>query len=187
MSKSALKLVVHNYLPVQRATDGATGAGRHFIVAWQQAKKFDFLKYLDGLAKLTFTEDTDQWNAGYVSDKDEIVVERKFMKKTLFDMVQTLLHEGGHRGQEFDPKTFKAYEEAGLSKLEFFLAMANKVHQDDYRKNGIEPDTMRDEIFAESYSRFALSRGMPDALHKFWTERVRLYRGGIASLMWRAI
>jgi hypothetical protein len=166
-----VRLIVHNYLPASRTSD--TGAGRQFVHAWQQARKFDALKYLDGLAKLTFTDDVDQWNAGYSAALDEISVERKFMKKSLFDMIQTLLHEAGHRGQKFDPQTFKAYEAAGLAKLKFFLAMANDVHQKDYREHGIKSDVMRDEVFAESYSRFALGMKMPDALYKFWTERAR--------------
>jgi hypothetical protein len=152
-----VRLIVHNYLPASRTSD--TGAGRQFVHAWQQARKFDALKYLDGLAKLTFTDDVDQWNAGYSAALDEISVERKFMKKSLFDMIQTLLHEAGHRGQKFDPQTFKA--------------MANDVHQKDYREHGIKSDVMRDEVFAESYSRFALGMKMPDALYKFWTERAR--------------
>lgn len=172
MKASALRLVIHNHLPGTRTTDD-TGAGRQFIVAWQQAKKFDLLRYLDGLSKLTFTDDVDQWNAGYLADKDEVSIERKFMKKTLFDMTQTLLHEGGHRGQEIDPETYKAFRVRGLDKQEFFLAMANPVHQQDYRKNGIKPEIMADEIFAESYSRFALGMRMPNELYNFWTERAQ--------------
>lgn len=163
-----MRVVVHNHFPTHDS--GALTA----VVA--KAREEEPLKYYSakgGLKRLFVVDDTDQWNAAYVRGKDEIELQRKFLKKTSFDMVQTLIHEFGHRGQEVDPETYKAYRAAKLDKLPFFLAMANDVHQEDYKKNGIKPEVLADEVFAESYSRFALNMKMPEPLRSFWTERVR--------------
>lgn len=165
-----MRLVVHNHFPVRDSDAQALPVA----LAWAQSK--EPLKYYSakgGLKRLYLVDDTDQWNAAYVTDKDEIEIQRKFLAKTQFDMVQTLIHEFGHRGQAMDPATYKVFRVQGLDKLPFFLAMANDVHQKDYKENGIEPETMADEIFAESYSRFALNMPMPEPLRMFWTDRVR--------------
>ncbi len=85
--------------------------------------------------------------------------------------MQILLHESGHRGQKVDPETFEAFKKQGLVTEPHFLAMANDVHQKDFKKNGIEPATMADECFAESYSRYALDWPLPEKIKQFWTER----------------
>jgi hypothetical protein len=163
-----MRYVVHNYFP-KRAIDSY----REFPEAWAQAKSIDPLRYLRGLTKLTFIADVDQWNAAYIPEDDEIEIQNKFHKKTFNDKIQTLLHEGGHRGQmRVDKKTFEAMKSAGLINVPNFLAMANQVHQDDYHKNGIGSRELGDEVYAESYARFALGMGLPEGLKKFWSERV---------------
>jgi hypothetical protein len=132
----------------------------------------DALHYLDGLKKLTFVNDIENyWNASYTFGDDEITIANQFHDKPFFNQVQIVLHEAGHRGQAIDPGTYKAYRAANLNKLNYFLVMANKVHRDDYKKNGISPRDMTEEIFAESYSRFALGMDMPEALRTFWLSR----------------
>jgi hypothetical protein len=130
------------------------------------------MDYLPGLKKLTLTPDTDKWNAAYLPDNDEISIQAKFHKKPFMERVQILLHEIGHRGQfTADPETFKKFKAIGLDKVGFFLKMANQVHQEDYRKNGIKPKELADEVFAESYSRYALGLPMPAELRDFWATR----------------
>jgi hypothetical protein len=162
-----MRYVVHNHFPARDAA-----INNEFVDAWAQAKSIDPLQYLDGLTKLTFVRDLDHWNAAYLATTDEIEIQDKFHVKMFMDKVQTLLHEIGHRGgMRVDKATFKKFKTLGLSKRSNFLAMANKVHQEDYRVNGIAPSVMADEIFAESYSRFSLGLDMPEELREFWTER----------------
>lgn len=163
-----MRIVLHNHFPA-RALDSY----REFPEAWQQAKSIDPMRYLQGLKKLTFLSDPDKWNAAYLPDSDTIEIQGKFHRKTFLDKVQTLLHEGGHRGQmKVDVPAFEEFNRRKLNKLSSFLAMANKVHQEDYRENGIDEKVRGDEVFAESYARFALGLPMPDELKSFWTERV---------------
>lgn len=163
-----MRLVVHNHFPA-RTVD----AHRSFADVWAQAQATDPLRYLQGLAKLTMVGDIDDhWNASYTPDSDEITVARKFHDKPFMNKVQILVHEAGHRGQKFDPKNYKRYLALKLNKLPFFLAMANKEHQQDYKKNGIGKREMTEEVFAESYGRFATGMEMPEPLRKFWMERL---------------
>lgn len=163
-----MRYIVHNHFP--RALD--SGLDDEFASALKQARAIDPLGYFPGLKRLTLTPDTDKWNAAYSPDKDEIEIQAKFHKKTFTDKVQTLLHEVGHRGQfTADPETFKAFIKAGLNQLGFFLAMANEVHQADYKKAGIDKKDLADEVFAESYARFALGLPMPAELKSFWATR----------------
>jgi hypothetical protein len=163
-----VRYVVHNHFPARD-----TGVDNEFVAAWTQAKRIDPLRYLDGLKQLTFARDFDQWNAAYLPETDTVEVQDKFHAKTFTDKLQTLLHEAGHRGQmRVDKETFVAFKAAGLVKRSNFLAMANQVHQEDYRKNGIEPSVMADEIYAESYARFSLGMDMPEEIRAFWTKRV---------------
>jgi hypothetical protein len=162
-----MRYIVHNHSP---ARDAAIDS--EFVEAWAQAKSIDPLRYLAGLTKLMFTRDFDQWNAAYLTEPDEIQIQGKFHNKTFMDKVQTLLHEAGHRGQmKVDKPAFAKFKTLGLSKRSSFLAMANQVHQEAYRKNGIEPGELADEVFAESYARFSLGMDMPEELREFWTER----------------
>ena len=162
-----MRYVVHNHI---QALDN--GLDNEFADALKQARAIDPMKYFPGLKRITLTPDTDKWNAAYVPDKDEMIIQAKFHKKTFMDKVQTLLHEIGHRGQfTADPATFKAFTKAGLVQIGFFLAMANAVHQEDYRKNGIGRKELADEVFAESYSRYALGLPMPADLRGFWATR----------------
>jgi hypothetical protein len=156
------RIIIHNHLPTRDATVAV-------LRAYRKAQRIDPLGYLKGLKSLVVSPDTDKWNASYEAGKDQIKLRRKFEKKTFSDMVQTLLHEAGHRGQDADPETYKAFKAQGLGTKAQFLAMANKVHREDYAKNGIDnPD---EEAFAESYARFALSMPMPEELRQFWEER----------------
>ena len=163
-----MRYVVHNHFP---ARDNV-GPQQDFVHAWVKAQSIDPLRYLEGLSKLTFVSDIDNhWNASYTPDDDTVTVAAKFHGKTFSDKLQTLLHEAGHRGQKVDKRTFEQFKAQGLVKLSFFLEMANKAHRDDYDKNGISPSEMADEIFAESYSRFALGMEMPEPLRAFWARR----------------
>jgi hypothetical protein len=160
--------VVYNHFPTRD-----TAVDNDFVRAWKYVNEIDPLHYLDGLNRLTFVRDFDQWNGAYLPATDEIEIQDKFHRKTFADKLQTLLHEAGHRGQmRVDKPAFTRFKLLGLSKRSSFLAMANQVHQEDYRKNGIEPSIMADEIFAESYARFSLGMDMPKELRTFWTERV---------------
>lgn len=161
------RIVIHNHLaPV-------TDSRRAFVDAMHTARSADPLRFLEGLGKLTFVSNiSNRWNASYTPEADEITIAEKFHDKTFFDQVQTLLHEAGHRGGMLvAPELFSEFLRRKLSRVDYFLAMANEVHREDYRKNGISPDEMADEIFAESYSRFALNMEMPSALREFWREQ----------------
>jgi hypothetical protein len=127
---------------------------------------------MKGLKKIRLVPDRDDWNAKYDADDDEVLLEGKFLDKPLNDMVQVLLHEAGHRGQSKDSKTYEAFKRRGLNLLSFFLAMANKAHREDYARKGEIPN-IAEEVFAESYSRFALKLDMPETLRKFWQERIQ--------------
>ena len=163
-----MRYVVHNHFPTRDV-----GPQQDFVQAWVQAQSIDPLRYLEGLSKLSFVSDIDNyWNASYTPDDDTVTVAAKFHDKSFNDKVQTLLHEAGHRGQKIDRRTFEQFLREGLDRLRFFLAMANKAHREDYDKNGISASEMADEIFAESYSRFALGMEMPEPLRAFWTRRV---------------
>jgi hypothetical protein len=163
-----MRYVLHNHFP---ARDVVLDEG--FAQAWERTRSIDPLHYLDGLTRLTLIRDFDKWNGAYLPDGDAIEIQDKFHRKEFHDKVQTLLHEAGHRGQmKVDKATFARFKALGLSKRSSFLAMANKVHQEDYRKNGIESSIMADEIYAESYARFSLGMDMPEELRTFWTERV---------------
>lgn len=163
-----MRYVVHNYFPA-RAIDSY----REFPQAWAQAQSIDPLRYLRGLTKLTFVGDPDKWNASYSPGSDEITIQNKFHKKTFNDKIQTLLHEAGHRGQmRLDVATFKDMKASGLITVSNFLAMANQAHQNDYKENGISDAELADEVFAESYARYALGMDMPAGLRAFWSERV---------------
>jgi hypothetical protein len=153
-------VVVHNHF---RAKDSVNVVPK----ALQQAQRIDPLKYLEGVKRIVLAPDRDDWNAKYDPKTDEIILERKFANKTFSDMVLTLLHEGGHRGQSIDPDTYKEFKARGLNQKSYFLAMANVVHQ---RKG---TDNIAEEVFAESYARFALKADMPEALRKFWQERIK--------------
>ena len=160
-----MRVVIHNYFPARDTVSSTTKE------ALAKAQQIDPLKYLVGIKGVKLVPDTDQWNAAYVFDKDLIELQQKFEKKTFLDRVQTILHESGHRGQVKDPETFKAFKAQGLDSNKNFLAMANKVHRDDYAKSGIDnPD---EEAFAESYARFALGLPMPAEIKAFWQARVR--------------
>lgn len=163
-----MRYVIHNHFPV-RTVDSY----REFPEAWAQARSIDPLRYLQGLKKISFIGDDDKWNADYNPENDTITVRNKFHKKTFMDKVQTLLHEGGHRGQmKVDKPTFEALKQSGLVTRKNFLAMANQVHQDDFKENNISDPGLADEVFGESYARFALGMSMPEGLRKFWEERV---------------
>lgn len=163
-----MRYVVHNYFSA-RAVDSY----KEFPEAWAQAASIDPLHYLKGLKKISFVGDPDKWNADYDPDNDTITIRNKFHKKTFMDKIQTLLHEAGHRGQmKVDAPTFQAMKKSGLITRQNFLAMANQVHKEDYRENGIEDEVLADEVFGESYARFALGMEMPEGLRKFWEARV---------------
>ena len=165
-----LRVVVHNYLPVGhwRAIDSRD----EFARVYQEAARIDPMRYLKGLTKVRLVKDDDKWNADYGFDDDIITIRDKFHKKPFRDRVQILLHEAGHRGQALDPTAFEAFKREGLVTEPHFLAMANEVHQDDFKANGIEPDIMADECFAESYSRYALGWELPEPIKSFWTRRI---------------
>lgn len=161
-----MRFVVHNHFPA-RVLDSQ----KEFPEAMAQARSIDPLRYLRGLKELKFIGDTDKWHADYDFDNDTITIRNKFHRKPFMDKVQILLHEIGHRGQSVDPKTFKAFKAQGLATVENFLAMANEVHREEYKKHGIGASELADECFAESYSRFALGMDMPEKIRQFWAER----------------
>jgi hypothetical protein len=159
------KVILHNYFkthdaPVELST----------IKALAKAQELDPLKYWKGIKSIVRAPDTDNWNAHYDFEKDQILFQAKFEKKTFQDKVLTILHELGHRGQSVDSKTYKAFCDQGLGSVKNFLAMCNTTHREDYEKNGVDnPD---EEAFAESYARFALGMPMPEAIKAFWTKRI---------------
>jgi hypothetical protein len=157
-----VRLIIHNRFV---ALDSESTAA-----AFECARGIDPLHYLRGLKKLTYAPDRDKWNAKYDHIHDEIVLERKFEAKDFLDKVRTILHEAGHRGQYNDPATYSAFKAAGLNRKDYFLAMANPVHRQDYASNGI--DNVAEEAFAESYARFALELKLPPAIAGFWSKRV---------------
>lgn len=164
-----MRYVIHNYLPA-RDHDFQRN---DFPQVWAQAHAIDPMRYLKGLSGLQFIRDGDKWNADYSPDDDIITIRDKFHSKSFMERVQVLLHEAGHRGQmKVDIPAFEEFKRRKLNKLSSFLAMANKVHQEDYRENGIDEKTRGDEIFAESYARFALGLPMPDELKQFWESRM---------------
>lgn len=138
--------------------------------ALAEAAARDRLGYLDGLKRVTLLPDVDQWNAAYDFANDGIVVQGKFADKDDLDKVQTMLHEGGHRGQVVDGSTFEDFKRRGLGSVENFLAMANQVHRDDYERTGTV-DGQEDEAFAESYARACLGLDMPPEIAEFWSQR----------------
>jgi len=138
--------------------------------AYEQALARDRLGYLNGVSSIVEVPDRTNWNAHYDADKDEIVLEGKFARKQFDDKVQTILHEGAHRGQEIDPDTYEAFKSLGLNKLSSFRAIANPTHLADYARNGI--DNVAEEVFAESYARAMLGLDMPQELAQFWQTRV---------------
>lgn len=159
------RIVLHNHFGTRDAVELSTQN------ALTKAREIDPLKWFNGIKCISVVPDTDIWNASYDFKEDKIRLQKKFEKKAFLDKVQTILHEIGHRGQNVDPKTYKAFRDAGLGTKENFLAMCNKTHRDDYAKNGIDnPD---EEAFAESYARFALGLSMPKAIKAFWEKRAR--------------
>jgi hypothetical protein len=159
------RVIIHNYVRVRDAVSASTKE------ALAKARSIDPLKYCVGIKCIRLVNDTDNWNAAYLFDKDRIELQNKFERKTFDDKVQTLLHELGHRGQVKDPDTYKAFCDQGLGSEKNFLAMCNKTHRDDYEKNGI--DNPHEEAFAESYARFALGLPMPPAIKAFWEKRAK--------------
>jgi hypothetical protein len=160
------RVVVHNHFGTKDAVNPSV------VKALAKAKQLDKLGYLKGIKSIALVPDSDKWNASYEYPSDKIRVRRKFEKKTFADQVQTFLHEAGHRGQyKVDTKTYKAFKASGLGSVKNFLAMANKVHREDYAKNGIDDPV--EEAFAESYARFILGLKMPPAIRKFWQQRIK--------------
>lgn len=156
------------YDKLGRAVDAVSASTKEALA---KARSIDPLKYCVGIKCIRLVPDTDNWNAAYVFAEDRIELQGKFEKKPFDDKVQTLLHEMGHRGQVKDADTFRAFQDQGLGSEKNFLAMCNKTHRDDFKKNGIEnPD---EEAFAESYARFALGLPMPAAIKAFWEKRAR--------------
>lgn len=158
-------VVVHNYFKRTRDANSSIG------LAIERARKIDPLQYLRGLKKIYLVPDRDNWNAKYDPEEDEIILERKFTDKTFLDQVQTLLHEAAHRGQAKDKKTYEEFKRLGLNQLAYFKTMANPAHRKDYARKGI--DNVAEEVFAESYARFALKMEMPTPLRNFWQERTQ--------------
>jgi hypothetical protein len=179
------RIVVHNYIPGPYKTrDTAEALAKlpalkkaKFLELLDQAGLKDVMSYLPGLTRLAVLTDTDKWNACYVPSDDEILIQSKLLDKPINTQLEVLMHEIGHRGQQVDPKTYKLYRKSGEATLRNFLAMANDVHQEDYKKNGIGAAEMVDEIFAESYSRFVLGRVIPEGLKAFWRGRLGKAQG----------
>lgn len=159
------KVILHNYFGTTK-----DAVSLSTIKALAKAQELDPLQYWKGITSIVLAPDTDNWNAHYDFAKDQMLFQAKFEKKDFSDKVQTILHELGHRGQNVDPKTYKAFCDQGLGSVKNFLAMCNKTHLDDYKKNGIDnPD---EEAFAESYARYALNLPMPEEIKAFWKKRI---------------
>jgi phage-related protein (TIGR01555 family) len=135
------------------------------------AQRYDTLGYLKGLRSLILVPDRDVWNAEYDPDDDAVIIQQKAMDLPAGEHVRIFLHEGGHRAQyKVARKTFSAFKRAGLGTLAQFKAMANEVHQEQYRKTGKVQDLIG-EVFAESYARFILGMNMPNELLDFWKKQ----------------
>jgi hypothetical protein len=159
-----MHVIVHNHFHAQ---DANVEIGR----AVERARRIDPLSYLKGVKRIVLVPDRSKWNATYNPNKDQIELEAKFRDKSFADMVQTVLHEAGHRGQYKDKKTYEAYKALGLNREEFFFDMANKVHLEDFKRIG-KVDSLAAETFGESYARFALKMDLPEELREFWQRRV---------------
>jgi phage-related protein (TIGR01555 family) len=144
--------------------DEALGLG----TAFQDAEGKDKLGYFEGLGKLEVIPDKDQWHAEYISDSDTIEVQRKLTFDPAQEIVRTLLHEAGHRGQMREDKAaFRRFKKAKLDTTEHFVALANNVHLADFRCTGHIEDKSG-EIFSESYAHWCLDMPMPEKLQRFW-------------------
>ena len=139
-------------------------------VVMAYARELDALSYLHGLKRFELVSDRDKWNASYDPDEDRIAVEGKFEAKHTKEKLHILLHEAGHRGQEVDPETYEDFKARRLNQEKYFLAMANETHMRDYRCRG-HVDNLAEEVFAESYSRYALGLHLGPELAAFWRER----------------
>lgn len=159
---------IHNYqVPIRDGTKD--GISKSTIEAFRQAYYLDPLGYMFGIKSIRIVPDSNKWNAQFDNKSGAIILQRKFEAKDLLDKVQTLLHEAGHWGQYNDPITYSAFKKAGLNRKDFFLDIANNVHRQDYEANGI--DNIAEEVFAESYARFALQLPLPQKLRDFWAKR----------------
>jgi len=135
------------------------------------ARKLDVLGYTHGMGGVKETPDRNQWHAQYQPDDDTITLQKKFEELPFPDRLHIALHEIGHRGQSIDPEAFEAFKRLHVNKAEDFMAMANPVHLEDFRRRKTV-DAVDSEAFAESYARFLLDLDMPIELHGFWRDRM---------------
>ena len=151
---------------------------------FEAARRFDRLKYLEGLKQIIVSPEGSQWHAGYDPDKDEIVIQPKFERETVETRLHIMLHEAGHRGQDVDADTYEKFKKLHLNQISSFLSMANSEHLEAYQKTGKVEDSIASEVFAESYARFMMGKEMPDVLREFWELRNEMGRSdnGIYSV-----
>ena len=138
---------------------------------FEAARRFDRLKYLEGLKQIILSPEGNQWHAGYDPDKDEIVIQPKFERETVETRLHIMLHEAGHRGQDVDADTYEKFKKLHLNQISSFLSMANSEHLEAYQKTGKVEDSIASEVFAESYARFMMRLEMPEELRQFWRQR----------------
>lgn len=142
----------------------------------EEACAHDVLGYLDGLTKVSYGPDRDQWNAGYDPEPDELLIEGKFEGLPAAEQLEVLLHEAGHRGGlKVDRRAFREFKRRDFCELEDFLAIANETHLRDFARRGVV-DGLTHELFAQSYAASCLGKPLPPDVAAFWRQRC----GGLA-------
>jgi hypothetical protein len=139
---------------------------------YMEALRLDIMGYLRGLVSVRLLPDDKAWHAQYDDRTDEVLLYPAFERLGARDRVHVFLHEAGHRAQRVDPQTFAMFRDLHGDRLEQFLSMANLVHLQDYERTGKVDGGLADEVFAESYARFALEADMPEELREFWRRRL---------------
>jgi hypothetical protein len=159
-------------------TDAAQITELSRSVVWD-AYQLDRLGWMNGVADIKVSDDHSEWHAQYDDGPDSITLYPKFFDLSPWEQLHTLVHEVGHRGQIVGRRVYDAFLEAHVHQLEDFLHIANKVHIEDFEREGIDRNVLADEVFAESYARACIGLAMPDELIEFWNNQLSL--AGIAS------
>jgi hypothetical protein len=150
------------------------GLGPRAGAAFASAVRQDLMRYSDGLKRIAATPGTSEWHAEYDDERDQIALHPAFHELSDDEMVHTLLHEFGHRGQEVDSEVFRQFKARHVADLESFREMANPTHLADFARTGKVDGGLADEVFAESYARMTLGLPMPEQLREFWRNRLEL-------------
>lgn len=157
---------------VIRPTELDLGMDAGIVEAIRVAAALDRMGFSRGLSSVRMVPDRDRWHAQYDDGADVIEIQQKFTRLSLGDMVETLLHEFGHRGQAEEPKLFARFRRAHLDRMSSFVEIANPVHLEDLRQTGKVDGGLASEVFAESYGRAMSGRTAPAELLLYWRKLV---------------